>query len=69
VVEGLRRVDGDPAREEPLGAINAAPFDLGGVVLRYRPGKNQGADEVLFMIVQAVRSFKPVVRPIKMARQ
>ena len=62
-------MDGDPAREELLRAINAAPFDLGGVVLSYGPDKNQGADEVFFMIMQADGSFKPVVRLIKMAGQ
>jgi hypothetical protein len=35
VVEVLRRVDGDPTREWLLSAINAAPFDLGGLVLNY----------------------------------
>ena len=62
-------MDGDPAREKLLRAINAAPFDLGGVVLSYGPDKNQGSDEVFFMIMQADGSFKPVVRLIKMAGQ
>ncbi len=69
MVEALRRVDGDPAREKLLSAINAAPFDLGGVVLSYGPDKNQGSDQVFFTIMQADGSFKPVVRLIKMAGQ
>jgi hypothetical protein len=38
VVEALRRVDGDAAREKLISAVNAAPFDLGGGVLR--PNEN-----------------------------
>ena len=69
LVEALRRVDGDPTREKLLSAINAAPFELGGVVLSYGPDKNQGSDQVFFTIMQADGSFKPVVRLIKMAGQ
>ena len=69
MVEALRRVDGDPAREKLLGAISAAPFDLRGVAPSYGPDNNQGSDEVLFMIMQADGSFKPLVRLIKMAGQ
>jgi branched-chain amino acid transport system substrate-binding protein len=64
VVEALRRV-----REKLLSAINAAPFDLGGVVPSYGPDKNQGSDQVFFTIVQADGPFKPLVRLIKMAGQ
>ena len=64
MVEALRRV-----REKLLSAINAAPFDLGGVVLSYGPDKNQGSDQVFFTIVQADGPFKPLVRLIKMAGQ
>jgi branched-chain amino acid transport system substrate-binding protein len=69
VGEALRRVDGDPTREKLLTAINAAPFDLGGVVLSYGPDKNQGSNQVFFTIMQADGWFKPVVRLIKMAGQ
>ena len=64
-----KRVDGDPTREKLLNAVNAAPFDLGGVVLSYGPDKNQGSDQVFFSITQAGGSFKPVLSLIKIAGQ
>jgi len=67
VVEGLKRVQGEPTREKLLDAINAAPFDLGGVALNYGPTKNQGSDQVFFTILQGDGSFKPVVRLVRMA--
>jgi branched-chain amino acid transport system substrate-binding protein len=69
VIEALRRVGGDPTREKLLSAINATPFDLGGVVPSHGPDKNQGSSEVFFTIMSADGSFKPLVRLIKMARQ
>jgi branched-chain amino acid transport system substrate-binding protein len=69
VVEGLKRVTGEPTREKLLDAIAAAPIDLGGVVLNYGPAKNQGSDQVFFTILQADGSFKPVVRLVRMAGQ
>jgi branched-chain amino acid transport system substrate-binding protein len=65
VVEALKRVEGEPTREKLLEAINAMPFDLGGVVLNYGPTKNQGSDQVFFTILQADGSFKSVVHLIK----
>lgn len=67
VVEALKRVAGEPTRENLLDAIYRAPFDLGGVTLKYGPARNQGSDQVFFTILQADGSFKPVVRLIKMA--
>ena len=69
VVEALKRVSGEPTRAKLLDAIAAAPFDLGGVLLRYGPAKNQGSDQVYFTILQADGSFKPVVRLVRMAAQ
>jgi ABC-type branched-subunit amino acid transport system substrate-binding protein len=68
-VEALKRIDGEPTREKLLDAVNAAPFDLGGLTLSYSATKNQGSDQVFFTILQADGSFKPVVRLVKMAGQ
>jgi len=69
VVEGLKRISGEPTREKLLDAISAAPIDLGGIVLNYGPANNQGLDQVFFTILQADGSFKPVVRLVRMAGQ
>ncbi len=69
MVEALRCVDGDTAREWLLGAIDAAAFDLGGVAPSHGADNNQGSERSFSAIMQADRSFEPVVRLIKMARQ
>jgi branched-chain amino acid transport system substrate-binding protein len=69
VVEALKRIDGEPTREKLLDAINASPFDLGGITLAYSSNKNQGSDQVYFTILQADGSFKPVARLVGMAAQ
>jgi len=69
VIEGLKRISGEPTREKLLDAISAAPIDLGGIVLNYGPANNQGSDQVFFTILQADGSFKPVVRLVRMAGQ
>lgn len=65
VVDALKRIKGEPTREALLDAINAAPFDLGGVTLSYGPANNQGSDRVFFTILQADGTFRPVTRLIK----
>ncbi len=65
VVDGLKRIKGEPAREALLDAIAAAPFDFGGVTLSYGPMKNQGSDRVFFTILQADGTFRPVTRLVK----
>ena len=65
VVEALKRIKGAPTREALLDAIAQAPFDLGGVTLRYGPTKNQGSDRVFFTILQADGTFRPVTRLVK----
>jgi branched-chain amino acid transport system substrate-binding protein len=69
VVEALKRVDGEPTREKLLDAINAAPFDLGGMALSYGPTKNQGSDQVFFTILQADGSFRAVAQLARMLGQ
>ena len=68
-VEALKRVQGEPTREKFLDAVNAAPFNLGGVVLSYGPARNQGSDQVFFTILQGDGSFKPVARLVRTAAQ
>jgi len=68
-VEALKRIKGEVTREALLDAIDAAPFNLGGVTLSYGPAKNQGSDQVFFTILQADGTFKPVTRLVKMAEQ
>ena len=67
MAEARGRGDGDPAREELLSAISAVPIDLRGVVLSYKPDKNQGSNHLFFTIMQADGSFEPVVCQIKLA--
>jgi ABC-type branched-subunit amino acid transport system substrate-binding protein len=62
VVETLKRLPGEPTRENFLNAIAKAPFDFGGVTLTYGPTKNQGSDRVYFTVLQADGSLKPVTR-------
>lgn len=69
VVEALKRVGGEPTREHLLDAMTQAPFDFGGVVLRYEPNKNQGSDQVYFTILQADGTFRPVTRLVRVANQ
>jgi branched-chain amino acid transport system substrate-binding protein len=60
VVEALKRIVGEPTREALLDAMAKAPFDLGGVTLRFGPSNNQGSDRVYFTILRSDGSFKPV---------
>jgi len=69
VVDALKRIGGEPTRERLLDAICAAPFDFGGMVLKYGPTRNQGSDQVYFTILQADGSFRPVTRLVKVAGQ
>jgi branched-chain amino acid transport system substrate-binding protein len=69
VADALKRIGGEPTREKLLDAVMQAPFDLGGVTLRYSPTNNQGSDQVYFTILQADGTFKPVTRLVRMATQ
>jgi ABC-type branched-subunit amino acid transport system substrate-binding protein len=67
VAEALKRIVGEPTREALLGAMVKAPFDLGGVTLRFGPSTNQGSDRVYFTILRSDGSFKPVQKLEKVA--
>jgi ABC-type branched-subunit amino acid transport system substrate-binding protein len=69
VVDALKRIKGEPSREALLDAVNAGPFDLGGVTLSYGASKNQGSDQVYLTVLQADGSFHPVTRLLKTAGQ
>ena len=66
VIEGLKRISGEPTREALIDAIAKAPIDLGGITLSYGPGSNQGSSEVFFTILTADGSFKAVPRLTKL---
>jgi ABC-type branched-subunit amino acid transport system substrate-binding protein len=66
VVDTLKRLKGPPTREQFLDAIKLAPFDFGGVTLRYGATSNQGSDQVYFTILQGDGTFKPVPRLTKL---
>jgi len=65
VVEGLKRIPGEPTRETFLDAIESAPFDLGGVTLKFSATQNQGSNQVYFTVLQADGSFRAVTRLVK----
>jgi ABC-type branched-subunit amino acid transport system substrate-binding protein len=67
VVEGLKRIPGEPTRETLIEAIARAPIDLGGITLSYGPDRNQGSDAVFFTILTANGSFKAVTHLTKLA--
>ena len=69
IVEALKRIPGEPTREALLDAIAKAPFDLGGVILKFGPANNQGSNEVYFTVLQPDGTFKPVAKLVKTASQ
>ncbi len=61
-VEGLERAGANPTREGFLEALNTAgPIDLGGFVVEYAEGDNQGSDRVFLTEIRNER-FVPVGR-------
>jgi len=67
VIEGLKRISGEPSREAFLDAIESAPFDLGGVKLIFSPTQNQGSNQVYFTMLQGDGTFRPVTKFAKTA--
>ena len=62
-VEALRRIDGPPTREALIDAVyRTGSFDLGGLVLDFGPGDNQGSDAVFLTVLQPDGSSRPVDR-------
>jgi branched-chain amino acid transport system substrate-binding protein len=69
VAAALDRIGSEPTRENFLNAMPQAPFDLGGVVLRYGVANNQGSDQVYFTVLQSNGSFKQVTSLVRIAGQ
>ncbi len=69
VIDALKRVKGRPTREAFLDAVNAAPFDFGGLVLSYGPSNNQGSDQVYLTVLQPDGSLRPITQLIKTVGQ
>lgn len=59
-IAGLGKVQGDITRKSYLDALLSGDIDLGGAMLRYKPGANLGMDEVFLTILQADGAFKPI---------
>ena len=68
-IASLKRIGSEPTRENFLSAMTQAPFDLGGVVLRYGTANNQGSDQVYFTVLQSDGSFKQVTRLVRPVTQ
>ncbi len=61
-IEGLERVGADPTRDGFLEALAAAgPIDMGGFVVEYGEGDNQGSDRVFLTEIRGAR-FESVTR-------
>jgi len=69
VIDALKRLEDRPTREAFLDAVNAAPFDFGGLVLSYGPSNNQGSDQVYLTVLQADGSLRPITQLIKTVGQ
>jgi ABC-type branched-subunit amino acid transport system substrate-binding protein len=67
VIEGLKRISGEPSREAFLDAVESAPFDLGGVTLNFSSTQNQGSNQVYFTMLQGDGTFIPVTKLAKTA--
>ena len=60
-VMALQRMQGQPTRANLLKAITGSgPFDLGGVILTFGPGDNQGMDRVFLTVIKPDGSFRAV---------
>lgn len=63
VIEALEELGPEVSRMGLLDTIRSVgSFDLGGVVLTFGPGDNQGMDDVFFTVIQSDGSFRIVER-------
>lgn len=62
-IMALEKIDGEVTRKKLLQTITSTgTFDLGGIILTFGPGDNQGMDEVFLTVIQPDGSFKAVDR-------
>lgn len=62
VIEALGKLPGEPSRAALMQTIMAGNFDLDGFRLSFKPGQNQGSDQVFLTVIQADGSFRAVDR-------
>ena len=64
-VEALKIAGADPTRENLLKAIyDTGSFDLGGAMMKFGPGDNQGMETVYLTEIQADGSFKSIAAAV-----
>jgi len=51
MIEGLKRINGEPTREKLMAALEQAPIDLKGYLLRYTPSDHDGSHFVELTIL------------------
>lgn len=62
-IMALEKVNGEVTRKKLLQTITSTgSFDLGGLILTFGPGDNQGSDDVFLTVIQPDGSFKSVDR-------
>jgi ABC-type branched-subunit amino acid transport system substrate-binding protein len=62
VIEALGQLAGAPTRAALMQTIMAGNFDLDGFKLSFKPGQNQGSQQVFLTVIQADGSFRAVDR-------
>jgi branched-chain amino acid transport system substrate-binding protein len=62
VIDALGKLPGTPTRAALMQTIRAGSFDLDGFKLSFKPGQNQGSDQVFLTVLQADGSFRAIDR-------